>query len=145
MNITIRPPQSDEEFRELLNLRYTILREPWKQPIGSESDSLDLVATHAIAVTDEGKIVGTARLHANSGRQSQLRFLAVTEEARKQGVARKLVEYLLEKARESGAKYLRAQARESAVGFFLKQGFVVKGEGKMLFDEIKHFWVQKDI
>ena len=145
MTVTIRTPESDEEFNELLNLRYITLREPWNQPRGSERDSLDIVAFHAVAVDENGKIVGTARLHANSGRQSQLRYLAVAESARGQGVARQLVAFIEKKAHEDGAKYLRAHVRESAKGFFEKIGFHFVSEGKVLFDEINHTWMRKDV
>lgn len=145
MNIIVRSPESDEEFNKLLALRYTVLRQPWNQPRGSERDSLDVVAYHAIALNEAGEVVGTARLHSNSGRQSQIRFLAVAEAYRHRGIAKKLVSFLEDKAREGGAKYLRAHVRESAVGFFEKNGFQHIGEGKILFEAIKHVWMRKDL
>ena len=145
MDVTVKAPETEEVFRESLKLRYKILREPWGQPRGSEEDNLDLVAIHAVALSEEGKVVGTGRLHSNSGRQAQIRFMAVPEELQGQGIGKKILEYLEMRGRQIGAKYIRVNARENAIPFYTANGYVATGEGKLLFDVIKHTWMRKEL
>jgi ribosomal protein S18 acetylase RimI-like enzyme len=51
--------------------------------------------------------------------------LHVSRQARRQGVARRLTDEVVRLAREGGARelYVSATPSESAVGFYLRQGF----------------------
>ncbi|MES2389812.1 MAG: GNAT family N-acetyltransferase [Bacteroidota bacterium] len=145
MEVTVKSPETEEVFRDSLKLRYKVLREPLGQPRGSEEDSLDLVAIHAVALNPEGKVVGTGRIHSNSGRQAQIRLMAVEPELQGKGIGKQLLDFLEGKGKQMGAKYVRVHARESAKAFYAANGYNDVSEGKTLFDTVKHTWMRKEI
>ncbi|MDX1718459.1 MAG: GNAT family N-acyltransferase, partial [Anderseniella sp.] len=67
----IREPESEADFRHYYELRWKILRAPWKQPRGSERDALDAHSTHLMIVDPDRKVVGVGRLHFNTIREAQ--------------------------------------------------------------------------
>lgn len=141
--ITIRQPSSAEEFERYFRLRWEILRKPWGQSEGSERDKMEGETFHAAAFTEDGQVVGAARLQFNSETEAQVRYMAVTEQAQGQGIGTALVHHLEEYARKSGAKVVVLDARESAVPFYLKLGYDIVGESYILFGNILHKKMQK--
>jgi ribosomal protein S18 acetylase RimI-like enzyme len=72
------------------------------------------------------RLVGMASLRYRlTDTTAQLVSLHVSRDARRQGVATKLLQEIVRLAREGGAEelYVSATPSESAVGFYLKQGF----------------------
>ncbi len=41
MSIRIKQPETEDEFRSYYQLRWKLLRAPWKQPEGSEIDEIE--------------------------------------------------------------------------------------------------------
>jgi len=136
----IHPWEGD--FDKYLELRWRILRKPWNQPRGSEVDELDDEAIH-IAAYDEDKMVGVARLHFNSKEEAQIRYMAVEEGYRNRGIGSKMLEKLEEIAKEKGARYVMLNARENAVGFYLKNGYELVEKSYLLFGTIQHYKMRK--
>lgn len=136
----IHPWEGD--FDKYLELRWRILRKPWNQPRGSEVDELDDEAIH-IAAYDEDKMVGVARLHFNSKEEVQTRYMAVEEGYRNRGIGSKMLEKLEEIAKEKGARYVMLNARENAVGFYLKNGYELVEKSYLLFGTIQHYKMRK--
>ena len=90
MEIEIRSPKSDSEWEEYYGLRYRILREPWKQPRGSERNEGDLNGIHA-AYFEQGKIIGIVRLDQSDESIGQIRFMAVESKEQGKGIGEKLM------------------------------------------------------
>jgi GNAT superfamily N-acetyltransferase len=139
----ITTPQSKTEFERYFDLRWRILRAPWQQSRGSERDHYDDNAVHAMALSDEGHIVGVARLHQINQTTAQIRYMAVEDHWQGSGIGDALLSYLEEKARTLGVQLIKLNARESCVGFYTKRGYRITGPGHLLYGEIKHQKLEK--
>jgi predicted GNAT family N-acyltransferase len=142
---TIKPPQTEIEFRQYYDLRWRILRAPWKQPRGSECDEYENIAIHAIAIDQHDAVIGVARLHQTDNTTAQIRYMAVQDRLQKRGVGTALLQYLEQQAIALGNRQIELNARETCVGFYIKQGYHVTGPGHILYGEIKHQKMQKQL
>jgi len=141
----VKPPQTESEYRQYYDLRWRILRAPWQQPRGSERDEFESMAIHAIAVDCHGGIIGVARLHQTDHSIAQIRYMAVEDSSRKRGIGTALLQYLEQQAVILDVRQIELNARETCVGFYIKQGYHVTGPGHVLYDEIRHQKMQKQL
>lgn len=144
MQIEIRSPQTPEEFEQYYNLRWALLRKPWKQPPGSEKDELEDHAIHRVAISDN-RIVGVARLHKIDDNISQIRYMAVTTGFKNQGIGTALIKSIESAAKEISAKTIILHAREQAVKFYQENGYQVLSKSHLLYDEIQHYKMHKEL
>ncbi len=135
--IGIREPKK-EELDSYYQLRWELLRKPWNQPKGSEKDELEEEAYH-IAAFDNDKLVGVGRLHKNSDEEGQIRFMAVSQDYRKQGIGKTILSKIHEKARELKLNKIVLNARKEAVPFYKKLGYKKTAKSHTLFGKIEHF------
>ena len=70
-------PTTTEEFDQYYELRWKILRAPWNQVRGSERDDDDESSTHLMVLDKNSRLIGVGRLHFNSIREAQIRFMAI--------------------------------------------------------------------
>jgi len=141
--IQINSPVTDKDFAEYYDLRWRILRAPWNQPRGSERDEWEDNAIHICARDDNGHLVGAGRMHTNSSGETWIRYMATEANCRGQGVGSAICQALEKAANQSGKSIIKLNAREHAVPFYIKQGFVVIGEGPTMYNEIHHKTMQK--
>ena len=149
----IHAPRTPAEWAAYYALRYAVLRQPWQQPAGSErvpaddepgtSHALLLAAAPAASAAPEALAVGM--LQPTGPRQGQIRFMAVAPEATGQGLGQRVVAYLETQARAAGIREIVLHAREAAVGFYEKLGYVVVAPSHLLFGEIQHFLMRKEL
>ena len=139
--IRISQPE-EKDMDQYFELRWRVLRKPWNQPRGSEIDEMDDRAIH-LAAYDGDRIVAVARLHFNSEEEAQIRYMAVDERYRNRGMGSEMLKELERVAREKGAKYIVLEARENAVNFYLKNGYVIVKKSFLLFDSIQHYRMMK--
>ncbi|MFM8775778.1 MAG: GNAT family N-acetyltransferase, partial [Actinomycetota bacterium] len=59
----------------------------------------------------------------------QLRGMAVDTTHQSNGLGKLMLQAGVDRAKENGAKYVWAKARDSALNFYLRNGFSVHGEG----------------
>ena len=140
----IKSPQTDAEWKAYYALRFNVLREPWNQPLGSEVLVDEDQAIHAIAV-EEGKVLGVARMHESAANQGQVRCVAIATAAQGKGIGKAIMVYLEEKARLKGWTEIVLEARENAVPFYKALGYTIITESYLLFGEIQHFRMQKQL
>ncbi len=149
MHYHIRQPQTRTEFKHYYHLRWKLLRAPWNQPEGSESDDLEAQCFHLMAVTnggdDKNKVIGIARLQFNSHSEAQIRYMAVSESCQRQGIGRELINRLEQRAKQSLHQTMVLDARENAVGFYKKLGYRTSKKSYRLFDAIQHYRMTKNI
>lgn len=138
-------PVSEADLEQYYNLRYEILRAPWQQPRGSERAPDDDTALHALLLDDAGQAAGVCRLHLETPREGQLRFMAIREDLQGKGMGRLLMEYLEAKARELGCSFITLQAREKAVSFYERHGYTLVKKTHLLFDSVQHYQMRKDL
>jgi predicted GNAT family N-acyltransferase len=92
-----------------------------------ELDERDATAVHAVAFDAAGQPVATGRLlpDAHIGR------MAVLADVRGQGVGAAILRALTAMAATRGDREVRLHAQRSAIGFYLREGFIAEGEEYM--------------
>lgn len=139
-------PQTEEEFAAYYDLRYRVLRAPWHQPRGSERDETDAQACHLMALDQTGAstvVAGVGCLVSTNPGEGRIRFMAVEPAYQGRGVGSLLIEELENEARRLGLARVYLQARENALGFYLKMGYVNEGPTNLLFGCIQHYLMSK--
>lgn len=140
----IKSPITQDDWESYYRLRFTILRAPWNQPLGSEVLADEMEAIHAMVIEND-QIIGVARMHQSGENQGQVRCVAVAAEAQGKGVGKAIMLHLEEKAKEMGMQEIVLEARENAVPFYKSMGYVIEKESYLLFGEIQHFRMKKGI
>ena len=141
----VRSPHTDDEFAAYFDLRWRVLRAPWGALRGSERDELEAGADHAMVCSDDGTPLAVGRLHFNSANEVQIRYMAVAESARGEGLGRRIVEYLEGVARQRGANRIVLNARDEAVAFYRKLGYETIERAPMMFGSIAHYRMEKQL
>ena len=149
MDLRIKQPETEEEFKHYYQLRWDLLRAPWNQPPGSEIDELEDQCFHIMAIAvnddDKDKVIGVGRLQFNTETEAQIRYMAVAREQESKGIGRKLVNALEERAHSSSCTTIVLDAREPAVAFYQKLGYKLVEKSYLLFAEIQHFRMVKQL
>ena len=145
MFFEIKQPKTEEEFKRYYQLRWQLLRAPWNQPEGSEIDDIEDRCFHLMAVDDNNEVIAVARLQFNSDDEAQIRYTAVDKTYERQGIGRELIKSMEAYAGESARRKIVLDAREPTVGFYQKLGYEVSEKSYLLFDEIQHFRMKKNI
>ena len=116
-----------ERFAEAADLRYDVLHEPFGVVRDDEwhDDAPD--STHIVAISNDGKVVGYARL-ISRGSEAQIRQVAVDFDWQRSGVGSALVAALVSRALERGARGVWLNARVPAIGFYERLGFEAFGD-----------------
>lgn len=145
MSIEIKQPKTEDDFKAYYQLRWKLLRAPWNQPEGSEVDAIEDRCFHLMAVDDDNKVIAVARLQFNSTTEAQIRYMAVAKTYERQGIGRELINAIEAHTRDTGHENIILDAREPAIDFYKKLGYEVSEKSYLLFDEIQHFRMKKNI
>ena len=137
-------PRTKKEYQKYYDLRWRILRKRWNQPRGSEKDELEGQSIHLMAC-EKGKPLGVGRVHFNSSEEAQIRYMAVEEGLQGKGIGTIILKELEKSAKRKGANHMTLNARESAVGFYKKQGYRIVGKASTLFGVIPHYKMRKKL
>jgi ribosomal protein S18 acetylase RimI-like enzyme len=140
----IRSPKTTSEWEEYYDLRYRILREPWKQPRGSERNEGDATGMH-FGLYDSNQLLGILRLDFMEIGISQIRFMAVETSNQGKGIGENLMLFAEEISKNRGDKKIILHAREIALGFYEKLGYQLIEKSYLLFGEIQHYLMEKNI
>jgi len=135
----IRPPATGSEFEAYYAFRWKILRQPWKQPPGSEKDAFERQAIHLAAWDETGRLIGVGRLHRLREGVGQVRYMAVDPAQRRLGVGKAILNELELRALEAGIQEVRLNSRQNALQFYQKNGYQVLRPSSTLFGTIPHF------
>jgi len=144
MNLDVREPSNDSEFSQYYDLRWRILREPWTQSKDSERDEHESDATH-LGAWQDGVLLGVGRLHFISPQEAQIRYMAVEQGQGGKGIGSAILVELERRAKQGGAVRILLNARETAMEFYSKHGYTVSGPSGVLFDQIPHREMRKDL
>jgi ribosomal protein S18 acetylase RimI-like enzyme len=140
----VRKPKTKKEYQKYYDLRWRILRKRWNQPRGSEKDELEGQSIHLMAC-EKGKPLGVGRVHFNSSKEAQIRYMAVEEGLQGKGIGTILLKEPEKSAKRKGANHIILNARQSAVGFYKKQGYRTVGKASTLFGVIPHYKMRKKL
>ena len=116
----------DPLYKQEQDLRNRILLRPIGLPDhGWEMD--DHKALHFVAV-EKDKVVGCVLLVPLNAGQAQLKQMAVETEYQSQGIGRLLIGALLASAKEHRLKEVICHAQDTAIPFYIKNGFEIYEE-----------------
>jgi predicted GNAT family N-acyltransferase len=104
-------------------IRFTVFVEEQGVPREIELDEYDPICVHAV-VFEQGKAVATGRLLPDG----HIGRMAVLKERRGRGIGARMLEALIQRARERGDAEVALSAQVHAVPFYLANGFVPEGE-----------------
>jgi len=142
---TLRAPNTADEFLQYYQLRWQILRKPWQQVLGSEQDEHEKYAIHRMIVDEQAQVIAVGRLEKVINQQGQIRFMAVDEKARGQGLGQQIINELEQQASKLGMTEICLNARDDAVGFYQKLRYENQGYSHTLFDDVKHYRMIKKL
>jgi len=108
-------------------LRRRVLRLPLGLDFSEEQLRKEVGDIHLVALFQE-QVVGCLVLSPLSDRSVQMRQVAVEPAWQGCGIGRRLVELSEATAAEKGFAEIVLHARETAIEFYLKQGYRVRGE-----------------
>lgn len=115
-----------KEFRQVIDLRYYILFEPYKRIKKYEYDELDEISTHLVAL-DEEKVIGYSRM-TNINGMGKITNVVVSSEYINRRIGFKMLEKHIDKAKEDNLSSLYLNSRLETVDFYKKVGFHCEGE-----------------
>jgi GNAT superfamily N-acetyltransferase len=141
----IGAPVGARQLAEYFEFRWQLLRAPFGLPRGSEQDELDAGSAHVTARDAADHLIGVGRLHMNSASEAQLRYMAVAESHRRQGVGRAIVAALEAMAIAGGASRMVLDARAEFLDFYTALGYAVAGPGPTKFGTLVHVRMEKPL
>lgn len=130
-----------EEYKQVVELRFSILREPLglsftKADLDSEKDHIH------IAAYEEDELLACCMLIKIDKSTVQLRQMAVKKNLQRKGIGASLMSFSESLAKDKGFKRIIMHARKSAIGFYEKFGYKVKGD-EFIEVNIPHFVMEK--
>jgi len=148
--IAVKEPINGHEFEDYYYFRWKMLRAPWHQAQGSEKDEFEAVACHQMACLQDGEIVGVGRLHQavlneDGEKLAQVRYMAVSPDYQRHGIGAAILNALEETAMQWRMQTILLNSRESAVGFYQRQGYQVIVPSHLLYGEIQHYEMRKAV
>ena len=111
-------------------LRYQVFVIEQKVPEDMEWDEFDEIAWHAI-VTADNQTIGTGRLIMHD-RIAKIGRMAVQSSRRNQGIGKRILNALIETAKEKRAQECLLHAQVHVIAFYAKEDFEPHGP---IFDE----------
>jgi ElaA protein len=152
---TIRWVLDENELEAAFEVRREVFIREQGYTEEQEFDEAEGRALHALAqlvpgcatTPGAGKGLGTARLLVDSTTDPPVAFVSrvsVLQHARRLGVGRALVTFLLDAARQLGCGRVRAGAQVTALDFWRTLGFEPTGERYMDF-HVEHEWTEREL
>jgi N-acetylglutamate synthase-like GNAT family acetyltransferase len=141
----IRTPETEKEWLAYFQLRYEILRAPWGQVSGSEKTNDEAAHQHFAYFNAANEILGVGRLDILNSKKAQIRFMAVAADLQKTGVGRQLMQQMENIAKAAGIQVIDLHAREQAMEFYKKIGYQYIEKSHLLFGEIQHHLMSKQL
>ena len=123
------------EYRQMLALRYEILRKPLGldfTPEELKQEENDIL----IAAFEEEKMLGCCFLTAIDSHGVKLRQLAVQNNLQGKGIGASLMNFAENIARDRGFRTIQLNARKVALEFFEKQGYKVEGDEFICYQSV---------
>ncbi len=141
-NFVVEQPSTKQDFETYYDLRYQVLRKPWRQPIGSEFDETDDTSIHAF-IRNNDIAIACARLHFVDDITAQIRYMAVHQNYQGKGLGKLVINYLEDIAKKNKRSRIILHARENAVRFYESCGYATKEKSYLLWEEIQHYLMEK--
>lgn len=140
----IRWAEDAEDLRGAIAVREHVFVQEQGVPVEEELDGRDAEAEHLVALEPGGTaVIGTLRLLLD-GQTAKVGRVAVERAWRGRGIAARMLELALARARERGAGRARLASQLDVVGLYEQAGFTVESD---IFEEagIPHVWMGLDL
>jgi predicted GNAT family N-acyltransferase len=136
--VEVRWWRSEEELQGAFGLRDRVFHGEQGVPREEDLDGLDEQAQHVVALAD-ARVIGTLRLVVE-GERAKIGRVAVAREWRRRGIASRMLELAVARARELGCVRVRLAAQIAAAELYREAGFAVESD---TFEEagIPHVWM----
>jgi predicted GNAT family N-acyltransferase len=132
-----------KEYQQMVDLRYHVLRKPLgleftEEEIAREKEDI------LIGAFEDEEMLGCCLLTKTGEGAVRLRQMSVKAGLQGKGIGRVLMQFAENLARDRGMKKIVMHARKTAIGFYEKQGYKVKGDE---FQEvtIPHYTMEKEL
>lgn len=132
-----------KEYEQMIRLRHLILRQPLglqfsKEELEKEKDNI------LIASFDDDEMLGCCMLTPLDPKTVQLRQMAVPAKLQGKGIGASIMSFAENLARDKGYHEMIMHARDTAIGFYEKFGFKIKGSS---FSEVnlEHHIMEKKL
>jgi predicted GNAT family N-acyltransferase len=122
-NYLLKSPENKDEWERYLLFRWEMLRKPLGMSIDSLADSIEEESFHLMGIDEEGNVIASGRVHFNTSDEAQIRYMAVDDNFKRQGIGSEIVTELERYALSKKAVTLTLNARESAISFYLSLGY----------------------
>jgi predicted GNAT family N-acyltransferase len=141
---TIRWAESPQDVHGAVMVREQVFCVEQGVPQEMELDGRDDDALHLLALAPEGgAVIGTLRL-LFEGTRAKVGRVAVEREWRERGIASRMLQVALERARERGCTEARLAAQTKATGVYQRAGFEVQS-GEFEEAGIPHVWMSRSL
>jgi ElaA protein len=140
--IAVRPARDAAEVRAALALRHDVFVVEQRVPIDEEVDEHDETALHLVAVDDD-RVVATARVVID-GETAKLGRVAVAPNARRRGIASRLIAACEAEARARGARRVALAAQTGALALYERAGYTAHG-ARFMDAGIEHLMMCKPL
>lgn len=130
MKYIVKKTGSRAEQDQGMEVRKLVFVDEQQVPQELEYDEYDRKAdvTHFIISTQEGKVIGTARLRSYEVGNGKVQRVAILAEYRGTGAGAVLMEGVEKTAKEQGFNMLKLDAQLQARHFYERLGYQAKGE-----------------
>jgi ribosomal protein S18 acetylase RimI-like enzyme len=130
-----------KEYQQMVALRYDLLR----KPLGLQFDPEELEREKEdilIGAFDDEKILGCCLITRTEPGICRLRQMAVHNSLQGKGIGAAMMIFAENVARDRGFRNMTMHARKTAIGFYEKLGYKIKGD-EFLEVTIPHFVMEK--
>jgi len=100
---------------------------------------------HRMVCRRDGKALAVGRLHRLDEHSGQIRYMAVESGCERRGYGTLVLSALEQAATEIGITKIILHARERAVPFYQHHGYKTIEPSFILFDEIQHYLMVKNL
>ena len=122
-NYLLKSPETNQEWEAYLLFRWEILRKPLGMSKESLADAIEEESFHLMGVDEQNKVIASGRVHFNSSKEAQIRYMAVDQAFQRKGVGSEIVYKLEDHASTEGAEFIVLNAREKAISFYKSLGY----------------------
>ena len=122
-NYLLKSPGNKDEWERYLLFRWEMLRKPLGMSMDSLADSIEEESFHLMGIDEEGNVIASGRVHFNTSDEAQIRYMAVDDNFKRQGIGSEIVTELERYALSKKAVTITLNARENAISFYLSLGY----------------------